>query len=236
MTTASGLITAAYRESNLISLVATPTTNEQTEALNRLNPLVLSTIGSEAGNELTDIQIGGTYDQSSSVTTFIPANSRLALNLSAATTYKLNPLPLDGERVAIADAAANLNTNNLTLSGNGRRIETAASVTLNTASLSRQWMYRADLGNWVRLTDLALSDAMPFPEEYDDYFIVSLALRLNPRHSASLAPESQAALERSKQQLQARYRTPRPTQDWGSLGLMGQSSSSLGGAVFNPLR
>jgi len=230
MTLASAIIRDAYRESMLIASVSSPNVNETAEGLDRLNSLILSTIGNEAGQELTDITLGGQFDQSSTVSQFVPENARLTVIQTAARTLDLHPTPYDGQRVAVADAGANLATYNLILDGNGRRIETAASVTLNTSSLSRQWMYRADAGNWVRLTELAASDQMPFPVEFDDYFIVSLALRLNPRHRQALAQESIAALDRAKGQIRARYRKRRPSQDSGALGLLGQSLGGLDSA------
>lgn len=232
MALASEIISRAYRESNLISISRSPTTAEAAEGLSLLNSLVLSTIGNEAGQELADINVGGSYDQSGAVTSSIPDNVRLVLNQTAARTLYLDPYPYDGQRVAVADAGANLNTYNLILNGNGRRIETAATVTLNTASLSRQWMYRADTGNWVRITDMVAGDTLPFPTEFDDYFITSLALRLNPRNSAAIPEETMAALDRSRAQLQARYRKRRPSGDPGILGLMGQRVSSSGDAAF----
>lgn len=236
MALASDIVARAYRESNLIALSGTATTAEQAEALALLNSLILSTVGNEAGEELSDLNIGGQFDQSGYVSSGVPENARLILNLSGARSIDLHPTPYDGQRIAIADAGANLATNNLTLDGNGRRIETAASVTLNTNSLARQWMYRADTGNWVKITDLVAADTMPFPTEFDDYFIVRLAIRLNPRNSAQLAQESANALERAEGQLRARYRKPRPVQDMGSLGLMGQTSGGIGGAnAGNPL-
>lgn len=223
MALASEIIARAYRESNVISINKTPTTAEQAEGLNLLNSLILSTIGNEAGNELCDLNIGGEFDQSGVCSAFVPENARLVLNQSAARTLGLHPQPYDGQRVAVADAGANLATYNLILDGNGRRIETTATVALNTNSLSRQWMYRGDTGNWVRLTDLVAADTMPFPTEFDDYFIISLAMRLNPRNNATTAQESGSALERQLRQIRARYRRPRPKQDMGSLGMLGQS-------------
>lgn len=224
MSLASTIITAAYRESNVIPIVSTPSANEIAEGLGRLNTLILSTVGNEAGNELHDITVGGTYDQSQFISTWIPDNSRLILNLASTRTFSLHPQPYDGQRVAIVDTAGNLSSNNLILSGNGRSIEGATSVTLNTNSLSRQWLYTN--GNWARITSLAASDTMPLDEAFDDYFITMLALRLNPRHGATMSQESMAALDRQRSIIRARYRRPRPKQDLGTLGLLGSSNSS----------
>lgn len=234
MTTAAEIITAAYRETNLVALVATPSTNEVTEGLARLNSIILSTIGNEAGSELRDLNIGGAFDQSFRLNQWVPADARLICNLGAGRSLALHPEPYEGQRLAVADASANFATHNLTLTGNGRTIEGVASLALNTNGLNRQWLYRADTANWVKISSLASLDTMPLPAEFDDYFIVSLALRLNPRHSAKTTQESMLALDRQRQQIRARYRRPRPVQDLGTYGFMGQRMSGVEG-VFNPL-
>lgn len=234
MATANDIITAAYRESNLIALAATVSTAQQTEALNRLNSLILSSLGNEAGEELSDINIGGSYDQSSYCSQWVPANARLVLNLSSAKTLKLHPEPYEGQRLAVADVTGNLATFNLTLDPNGRRIENATTLALSANQLSRQWLYRGDIGDWKKITSLISSDEMPFPTEFDDYFVLMLAMRLNPRQGQAIARESAATLDRWSTALQARYRRPRPMQDMGSLGLLGQEHRAYSDTIaFN---
>jgi hypothetical protein len=206
MTLVSSIITDAYRESNLIPLSATANANQIAEALRRLNNIVLSTVGYEAGEELNDLTIGGDYDQSTELGDYLPANIRLMLNLTAAKAYDLDPEPYEGQRLAIADVTGNLATYNVVLSGNGRLIEGATSLTLNTDDLTRQWMYRSDTGNWVRIDELVSSDHLPFPSEFDDYFITMLAMRLNPRYGQAVSGETTVALRRSRNQIRARYR------------------------------
>lgn len=205
MTLASSIITDAYRESNLIPMGNASNTNQTTEALGRLNTIVISTIGNEAGDALDDLNIGGNYDQSSICTDFIPDNARLVLNLSSPKTLKLDPYPFEGQRLSFVDVAGNLATNNLILDGNGRNIEDVATLTLDTNGDTRQWMYRADLGAWVKVTTLISTDTLPFPPEFDDYFITMLAMRLNPRYGQALAGETVMSLKRSRGQLRARY-------------------------------
>lgn len=205
MTLVSSIITRAYRESNIIPLAGSVSAAQSTEALDRLNTLVLSTVGNEAGDGLTDLTIGGTYDQSSVINTWLPDNVRLLLNLTSSHTYLLDPLPKAGQRLAIVDVDSNLATYNVVLNGNGRNIEGVATLTLSTNGLNRQWMYRADLGNWVVITDLLTSDQMPFPEEFDNYFVLMLAMRLNPMYGQTMAAETIKALQRARGQLNARY-------------------------------
>jgi len=222
MTLASDIIQRAYREHNLRATGVAPSDAEQAEGLVLLNGILAAVPGFSAGRELNDINIGGQFDCSNRVICFVPENARLVLNLGTAQTFKLHPRPYDGQRLAVADAGAELATYNVVLDGNGRTIEGAATVTLNTNGLARQWLYRADLADWKRLTDLALTDAMPFPTEFDDYFVLMLALRLSPRQGPALRDESKVWLDRLETQLAARYRRPRPTQVMPTWGLLGQ--------------
>lgn len=223
MAIASEVITAAYREGNLLSINASPTTAQQTEGLSRLNSLLPSVLGQEVGQELFSLTIGGEYDQGDLLPDYLPENVRLVLNVAGAKTYKLHPNPYDGQRVAIVDAADNLTTYNVTLNGNGRKIEGAATKVLSTNGQTREWFYRADLGDWKPLTSLALTDSIPFPAEFDDYFIILLSMRLNPLYGQELQVTSAQWLQSMASRLEARYRRPRDIQDWGSLGLLGQS-------------
>jgi len=222
MTLASEIIISAYRESNLRAVGQSLTTAQETEGLTLLNNVFLASMGQEIGQEFVDYNIGGEFEDF--IWDYVPENVRLVLNVGSARTLKLHPKPYDGQRLAVTDPAGNLATANVTLDANGRTIEGAATLVLNTNGLDAQWIYRADLGNWVRITGLAASDTVPFPQEFDDYFTILLAMRLNPRHGRELAASSATWLQSQSQRLEARYRRPRDQQDWGSLGLLGQSN------------
>src|SRR4051812_40088079 len=125
----SDIIFAAYRESNLISINADPTDNETAEALDRLNALILATLGNECGGELADINIRGQFDQSSLVDQFIPENVRLVLNLTSNLSFDLHPQPYDGQRFAVVDGDNSVGAYTITLDANGRKIEGAATQT-----------------------------------------------------------------------------------------------------------
>lgn len=235
MTLASDIITRAYRESNLIPLVAVPNANQQNEALPLLNGQFLAALGFEIGTDLADLNIGGAFDQSALCSQWVPANLRLVLNLSAATTLKLHPQPYEGQRLAFADAGNNIAASPLTLDANGRLIEGAKTVLLNTNGDSRQWLYRADTASWVKITALIATDAMPLPQEFDSFFVTRLAMRLNPRYGQQLSDLTVKELTTIEGKLRARYRKPRPLQDTSPLGLMGQRNGAfgLGQADFN---
>lgn len=223
MALVSEIIKDAYRESNLIPLVASPNTNQEAEGLSRLNSLVPALLGGVVGRPVRDLLIGGEYDQTP--TDYVPEDARLVLNLSAATTLELDPHPFEGQRLAVTDMGGNLATYNLTLDANGRLIEGAATLALDTNSDAREWVYMAATG-WTRITTLALVDTFPFPGGFDDYFILRLAMRLNPRYGRALTAEQRADLMNDEARMQARYRKPRANQRPDRLGLLNESRGS----------
>ena len=116
----------------------------------------------------------------------------------------------------------------ITLDGNGRLIDGAPQQQFSTPVALHQWLYRADLGTWVTVADLILTDAMPFPEEFDDFFICTLAKRLAPRYNKLVSAETQQTAVVCLQRLQARYRQKAIT-TYGSENFPRTDQSYLGG-------
>jgi hypothetical protein len=217
MTTVRTIIKDAYRESNLIPEEQELTAAQFTEGLRILNRLVQSVTYNELGDPLTTVNMGDNNVQVDQYMTtevheqfvedyYVPANSRLVLNLENPLTVNLHPRPNDGTFFEVIDASNNLSTNNLTIVGNGRRIEDAASITLNVDGTADTWFYRNDTSNWHKITSLASGDDFPFPEAFDDMFIIALAMRLAPRNGAALTGETIEAFRRSRSQFRARYK------------------------------
>lgn len=222
MTTVYQIIVDAYRQSNLVGLGIAPTKAQETEALRYLERIVAQAFGNEAGDPLTGFPIGRNniqrpagYPGWESVPDnywFVPKNTRCNLNLETSNVHLyLDPFVTDGSRFAIVDASNNLATYPITIHGNGFFIEGQESLTLNTNGLDREWFFRADLGEWKRCTPLELFSEFPFPKEFDDYFIISLAFRLNPAYQRTLDPQSQAILAKSRNALTSRYSQVVPT-------------------------
>jgi hypothetical protein len=229
MTLVSTIITDAYRQSNLIAVGTTETTAQQTEALRYLSRIVKGVFGAEAGENLEAFPIGSTninrpsgYPWWNTVPDdtdwFVPENIRVMLNLSQSVTLYLHPEPDDGSRFAAIDVAGTLSTNPVTIYGNGRLIENAQSITLNTDNANSEWFYRSDMANWQKYAPIAIDDTFPFPEEFDDYFITMLALRINPSYGAMIDDQSNAMLRKVSRQLKARYRSKIPQRS--ELGLI----------------
>lgn len=215
MTTLGDIIQQGLRDGNIIPIGSTPTAAEVTEGLKRLQVIISSVLGNEAGEGLSPFAIGdnniNTAGWVPSIPTYVPLNVRLVCNLTAAQTLYLHPQPQDGSRLAIIDASGNFATYNLTLNGNGYLVAGGTTDVRTTNGEAAQYFYRADLGDWIEITTLDDSDDMPFPEEFDDMFIVLLAMRLNPRNAQQVSQESMLMMERSRDQFRARYSQTIPT-------------------------
>ena len=212
MTLVSSILLDAYRESNLVSAAtAVLDSTRQAEALRRFTSIMAATIGWDAGENLKQWPVGTTgYTDPpdclrADIWRYPPINSRMVLNLSVADTIYLPENPSDGARVAVQDLGGNLATYNLTLNGNGRLIEAVRTLVLSTNSLNRTWLYRADLGDWKRITTLVAGDDLPFPVEFDDMFIILLAMRLNPRYGRKMDVQTVTYLKRMQAMFSARY-------------------------------
>lgn len=220
MTLISSIITDAYRESNMLPLGKEPTANQSTEALRLYSAVISAIYGGDAGERLTDWPLGN-FDRDPNGCDYIlpytdhrlhhpPINQRLIAVNSAAATIWLTPRPQDGSRMGVTDPYGRLSEVPLTLDGNGRPIEDAASILLDTDGIYREWIYRADLSAWLRITDLAADDENPFPQAYDTMFIVLLAMRLNPRYGRTLDAQSLEFLKNNRREFIARYLQSRP--------------------------
>lgn len=216
MATLRQIVTDGYRESGLTAVGATPEADEFDEGLRKLEIIINSLIGNQFSDKLESLSYGNsglvnTYakglDRSDEVDTkYAPSGVRLVFNNAEATTIYLDPNPQDGARFAVIDNSGNFATYNVILSGNGRKIETVASVTLATNSLQREWLYRSDLGSWQRITDLTDSDESPFPTDFDDYLAILLAMRINPRYHEQTSQETMMFMRRYENQFRSRYR------------------------------
>lgn len=215
MTTIRQIITDAYRESGLVQVGLTPEADEFDEGLRKLQVMIRSLLGHELGEPLRSVSygVGATsnsyarnYDYESTINNrYVPANLRLLVNSNGAKTVYLPANPEDGAQVAVVDVAGNFAANNFTVNGNGRNIEGASSVILNTNSASKRWFYRADLGAWVLVNDLTADSQSPFPLEFDDFLITMLAIRMSPRYEEEIQQGTVEAYRRSRKQFIARY-------------------------------
>lgn len=226
MTTVASIIQSALRETNLIPLGVAPSSAQETEAFVLLSTIVGGVLGNEAGENLSPMPLGQEginapkgypwWANTLPGNVFVPVNTRIMCNLTGSGLVNLHPKPHDGARMGIVDISQNFDLFPLTINGNGRSIEGEESMTYNTAGEIRQWLYREDLGNWVTVIPLSATGDMPWPPEFDDMFIVLLAMRLNPRFGQVIHPASAETLKTAQSKFSARYgqsTTQMPSED-----------------------
>lgn len=230
MTQALDIITQALRESNLIALVAVPTDLQVAEGLKKLSTLVSSVFGFEVGELLQDWPVGGPGLSPTVWNNPLP-NSRMLVVATDTQTITFPQCPDNGARMQLIDlkkvADGSPSGRTLTINGNGRFVEGSPTIDITTGNANIVWLYRADIGNWVRLTALTADSDMPFPSEFDAFFETSLAMRLNPRYGRTMDQQSIAVLQRAAQQIQAAYRQRVPTPgDFGPTRMSVQAGRS----------
>jgi hypothetical protein len=213
VTLISSILFDAYRENNIVPINAALTVNQTAEALRLLNSLFTSVYGDEAGEALQDWPLGN-FDRESPAYNLAETeyainrptiNKRLiAVNEETKTVY-FTLYPQDGARMGLIDPFGRLAAFPVTLDANGRTIEGAGSLVIATNGTFAEWFYRADLGDWVRLTSKAVDDEMPFPSDFDNFFITLLALRLNPRYGRTMDAQSAEIFKSEKRKFVARY-------------------------------
>lgn len=212
MTLISSIIQRAYRESNILRISHQPTATEQGEGLVKLQSLVSSVFGNEVGENFQPWPLGNFGRSQDSrmpwgerELRYPPINSALVAVNEAAMLVYLPTNPSDGARFQVVDPLTRLASVPITLDANGRSIEGSATLLLNIDGLNRSWLFRADLASWVRITDIDVDGDFPLPREFDDYFVIKLAMRLNPAFGKKLDQQSITRLKEQQRQIVARY-------------------------------
>lgn len=218
MTQISSILVDAYREANIFPLRKALDTEQIVEALRLYNGNIRAIYGDEAGEKLIDWPLG-TYNYESPnygppyteyAVDHPTINRRLLVTNTEAKTVYLTPFPQDGARMGIADPFSRLSTVPVMIDANGRTIEGNSTLLLDQDGTFREWFYRADLGQWVRITSLLESDENPFPDDFDNFFIIGLAMRLNPRYGRQMDPQSATVFKAERTKFIARYLQSQP--------------------------
>lgn len=234
MTTARSILGSVYRKLNVTAIGTQPNTAQLNEGLTELNGFLRIIFGSQLGELLRDWEapfsqrtapVAANFPQNpyplnqdsaflgspssgagSASWPYPPKNSRLIFGATEDATVYFPEQPDDGARMGLLQGALAGAGVTLTLDGNGRTINGAATQTFTTPFTGARWIYRADLADWRPLADLALDDEMPLPEDMDDFAILSLAVRVAPNNDKSISPELAEAYKQAKSIFQARYR------------------------------
>lgn len=250
MTTAGTIVDRCFRENNLIAIGKTPSAAQAAEALDYLNRQVKSMLGTDEGELLLDwnVPYAGSNNarwplyhsdptQPAAVYQGPPPNSRLLVsNLATPFTVYFQNMPPDGARMALVNVGADFTTYPLTLSGNGRLIEGAQSIVINTNPTGPLlWLYRADLANWIAMQfPLASTDEMQFPDSFDDFFVALLAVRLCPLYGKEANAITAGIASNGMKQFKTRYAQEVPTANFPDAAVF-NSYQSFGGPGWEPL-
>lgn len=203
MTLNSTIIEAAYRESNFVGQASDLTAKEQNEGLALLQSLVDSFHGSVVGQKFKPWMIPTPNNTAPESVRFPaapghpapinekdikypPIQSRVILRTSTAQTLYFQYAPPDGAIMQIVDAGF---TADVTLDANGAfmgesgtdRTETLTPQFPTGRVPTKTYVYRGDIASWVPITTLVYTGENPYPSEFDDFWITSLAMRLSPR-------------------------------------------------------
>ncbi|MGH7486028.1 MAG: hypothetical protein ACREMY_10575, partial [bacterium] len=150
-------------------------------------------------------------DASLSITPYPPKNSRLVWGGLADLKVYFPEQPDDGSRMGLTISSKADSTKVLTLDANGRLIEGAATAVQPTPVVGKEWLYRADLGDWKRVADMLIDDECPFPDTHDDLWICLLAVRLAPRYNKQISAETQAIAAAAMKRFKTQYRQTQNT-------------------------
>lgn len=152
--------------------------------------------------------LDGLYQQSANADVTIGGNVSLRLTTGTGIDVTLPDLPNDGWRARIVNASGA----SATVKPNGHLIGATVSaangsdVTLATgASLDR--FFRRDVGAWISPTITKLSDALPYPSNFDDGFVAMLAILVAPKFemTAQVTPLMAALAKATQDALDKRY-------------------------------
>lgn len=168
-------------------------------------------------------------NSSGNVYPYPPSNRRIVYGGKAQTVY-FPQSPSPGSQMAVVQGSgagdSGATGDVLTLNGNGRLIQdpmdgafkSQVQFTFNSGAGGSQfaparWFYRDDLGQWLLLQNLTTSedggeytDLLPFPLEFDDFFICALAKRIAGRYGKVTASETMETAKVALGRLKARYR------------------------------
>jgi len=215
MSTLSEIVQRAFRESQILDINRTPSALQEAEAvtilrgiiLRKIRPAVtpiwlgnLTAVKEQKGIILKDFTQWATQRA-------VPQDCYVNLLLDTAFTLLLPPSPGDGARLTFIDVAGTLATSPLTLTGNGNLVDGGPSVTLSTNNSTTSFMFRRDLAEWrpVTLVSLIATAQMPFPEEFDDMFVIELAIRLNPRYGKEVSAITTEMYQDIRSRFMGRY-------------------------------
>ena len=213
MSTLSQIIQRGFRESQILDIDRAPSAAQEAEALVILNGIIKrhtrpSTVTVWLGDTKNIHPQRGTIlkDFTPLVDNrAIPQDTFVNLLLDQSYSVMLPPEPGDGAKLSFIDVAGTLASFPLTLLGNGNLVAGNTSATLSDNNSTTTYLYRRDLANWQLVSTLLTTSSMPFPEEFDDMFVIELAIRLNPRYGKEISGVTAEMYQQIRSRFIGRY-------------------------------
>lgn len=222
MATLSDLIRDALRENNIIARNATPTDLQFAEGLLVFQQMIDGWYGMLVGEFMEDwpvppIQTAPSFarypllpaddQRTTDQQPYPPSNVRLLTASTAPNTIYFQWQPAPGAGVALVNIKQDFVACPLTLDGNGRLINGAPTLVINTVQTTpRRWFFREDIANWLEITDLALTSLSPFAPDLDDFMKIALAVRLGPRYGVAIDTVTGGVFKTGINTMMARYK------------------------------
>lgn len=213
MTTLNEICISAFRESQTFDLERVPSDAELNEALARLKNIIelhtrppVQTVWlgrdrrlvAERGQIVRDFT--GLQERNP-----VPADTYVNLLLDQSYEVFLPSSPGDGSVVSFIDVAGTLGAHELTIVGNGNLISGQPSILLDQTGSTTKLMYRRDLAEWRPVGVLEGASQMPYPTEFDDFWIIMLAMRMNPRYGKEISPITLQVFNDVRSRFMSRY-------------------------------
>lgn len=214
MTTLQVIIERSYKETQICAYNVSPTQDQLDAAL----PLLQGILERRTRPPILTCWLGQTNELKSqrgaifrNFTQFagqyaLPQDIYLNCLLDTAQIVRLAPSPGDGARQVFLDTSQSFATSPLTLLGNGNRIDGGSDYILSTNGQTLSLLYREDLAEWLVLpAEYGLSQNLPYPAQFDDLFVIELALRLDPRYGKELSEITANTYQELSSHFKGRY-------------------------------
>jgi len=227
MTQIKDLIQAAYRETNIIPVGASPSSNEETEALFLFNRVFSETVQLIEKNSLPYGVVDDTTKLNDNGNISVLSNRNVQVIKPSNVSLEFPLYPAEGDRIIVEISKAGVApVSPVTLiSGPVWEIDNY-SAPITDPSFLGKWVFVSTKGGWKSLGEFSKNDDFIFPSEFDDFFTLRLAARLAQRNGEALSELAIIEMQRRERDFLKIYRDRRGQQEELPLSLVRSSLSS----------
>ena len=206
MATAAETIKLALRKLRVVGQGENPSSAEQADALVELNHFIREIVENGLSPPFLDVRVESSIELDTSYPALRLQCMSGGLTITAPKGDEvMRPIP-DGYRIQIVDVAGAFAASNVTFARNGWKI--AGSAANATLTAGATYFFRADLGDFKLVADLAAGDSLPFSTQFDYGMALMLAKRLEGEYGQPLGPNDARAAARARVAFYAHYVKP----------------------------